>query len=61
MPVRIVEPLEVIQIQHRDRKIVSIAPVPRQFTLQRLFQSAPIEHMGQRINNSLPHQVRFQP
>src|SRR5258708_33323597 len=53
MTERVIETLEIIDIQHDQATMVPIARGARQFTLQRLFQVASVEQPGQRVADRL--------
>lgn len=59
MPVGIIEPLEVIDVQHDNAERKLFARGPIQFADQCLFHISPVEQPGQRIADGLFAQQRF--
>lgn len=47
---RVVEPLEVVDVDQGHAQSIAIAGVPRRFGLEGLGQSAPVRHLGQRVD-----------
>ena len=56
MAIRVVEPLEVVEVEHDDPDRVPIARGASHLPLQRLFHVAPIEQPRQRVANRLAAQ-----
>src|SRR4029450_11084458 len=61
MTERVVEALEVIEIEHEDCKRCLVAGASMDFALQGFFEISPIEEAGQRIPNRLSTQRFAQP